>query len=586
MQYHQIFNSGYSIKVILPLATPKPYTYYLPEELIDQVQFGVRVEVQFGKSKHYTGLVIKVNKSVPEGYDLKPVNAVIDDQPIVTREQVKLWQWMASYYCCTIGEVMNAALPANLKLTSETILTLHPGIHDDFTHLDDKAYLIAEALTIQNEITIDDVRKILNIKSVYPTIKKLLDEQVIFVREELKTKYKPKKVSCVRLTPEYATNSASINQAFELTQRVEKQTAALMAYLKLSKEQSFVRKQDIYNLADVSLAVLKALEKKAIFEFYDREVSRIGSYEDETVETSKLSEQQIRALQEIEQSFKEKSTVLLQGVTGSGKTRIYVELIKQAIERGGQALYLLPEIALTTQIIIRLKKIFGDDILVYHSRLNNQERVEVWEKALKGQSIILGARSALFLPFQNLELIIIDEEHDPSFKQREPNPRYHGRDTAIYLANMLQAKVLLGTATPSIESFYNASKGKYGLVMMSERFGGIELPEILIVNAKEELKKRQLQSHFTTKLLNELETALERGEQAILFQNRRGYAPTYNCLTCDWHAECIHCDVSLTYHKLHDNLKCHYCGYQTKMPEACPACGSKQLVLKGFGTEK
>ena len=586
MQYHQIFNSGYSVTVVLPLATPKPYTYYLPEELIDQIQFGVRVEVQFGKSKYYTGIVIEVNDSIPDGFDLKPITAVIDDRPIVNPNQIKLWKWIADYYCCTIGEVMNAALPANLKLTSETILTINPLFEEDYTQLDDKAYLIAEALTIQNEITIDDVRKILNQKSVYRIIKTLLEQKIIFVREELKTKFQPKKVSCVRLTTTYASDPGLISEAFQLTQRSEKQTTALMAYLKLNKEQTFIRRQDIYNTAEVDSAVLKALEKKAIFEFYDREVSRLGNYEEETVAAAQLSQQQITALEEIATQFEKKNTILLHGVTGSGKTRVYVELIKQQIEQGKQALYLLPEIALTTQIVNRLQKIFGDGILVYHSRLNNNERVEVWEKALNGQPVILGARSALFLPFENLGLVIVDEEHDPSFKQYDPNPRYHGRDAAIYLAGIQGAKVILGTATPSIESYYNASVEKYGLVHMPERFGGIELPEVLVVDAKEELKKRQLQSHFTSRLLSELERILENGEQAILFQNRRGYAPTYNCMTCGWHSECIHCDVSLTYHKIHENLKCHYCGYQTKIPDACPACGNRQLVLRGFGTEK
>lgn len=585
-QFHPIFSSGYSVQVILPLATPKPYTYYLPEELLETVQFGVRVEVQFGKSKYYTGVVIEINNQIPEGYDLKPIISVLDEEPVVTPTQVELWKWIAEYYCCTPGEVMNAAMPANLKLTSESILSLHPETGDDFTHLDDRSYLIAEALTIQQEITVDDVRKILNQKSVYRVIKRLLDEKVIVVREELKMRYKPKEVVCVRLTEAYAAGPGQMNAAFERTKRSDKQTTALMAYLKLSKEQSFVRRQDIYRVAEVNAAIVKALEKKGIFELYNREVSRIGSYEEETVSTADLSKQQTRALAEIQQLFQTQSTVLLHGVTGSGKTRVYVELMKQVLEQGGQVLYLLPEIALTTQIVNRLQRVFGDKILVYHSRLTNNERVEVWESVRKGKSIVLGARSALFLPFKKLSLLIVDEEHDQSFKQYDPSPRYQCRDTAMVLAKLHQAKVLLGTATPSIESYFNAQKEKYGLVEMPERFGGIALPEIQVVDAKAEMKKGQLKAHFTPQLLEALELAIERGEQAILFQNRRGYAPTYHCLTCEWHSTCIHCDVSLTYHQLHQNLKCHYCGYQTKLPKQCPACGSKELILKGFGTEK
>ncbi|HQU60552.1 MAG TPA: primosomal protein N', partial [Saprospiraceae bacterium] len=377
-----------------------------------------------------------------------------------------------------------------------------------------------------------------------------------------------------------------LEEAFELCSRSTRQVEALMAYVQLSRKLEFVRRQDIYQAANVDATVLNALAKKEIFELYDREVSRLGGYEEETVDADHLSEQQLQAISETKDQFKNKNVLLLHGVTGSGKTRIYIELIQEAINRGEQVLYLLPEIALTTQIISRLEKVFGNQIAVYHSRLNNNERVELWNSVLKGKPVVLGARSALFLPFRKLGLIVVDEEHDSSYKQYEPNPRYNARDAAIYLAQLHGAKTLLGTATPSLESYFNAKSKKYGLVAMSERFGGLEMPQIVVADAKQELKERKLQSHFTTALLDELKATLERGEQAILFQNRRGYAPTYRCTTCDWHSECIHCDVSLTYHKFHNNLKCHYCGYTTKLPDACPACGSKTLTLKGFGTEK
>ncbi|NUO03729.1 MAG: primosomal protein N', partial [Saprospiraceae bacterium] len=339
-------------------------------------------------------------------------------------------------------------------------------------------------------------------------------------------------------------------------------------------------------LAKVDSTVINALVQKGIFEVYEQEISRLAGYEDQLLEAGELSEQQVEALQGIHEGFSQKLVTLLHGVTGSGKTRVYVELIREVIDRGEQVLYLLPEIALTTQIIDRLQKVFGDQIAVYHSRLSNNERVEMWNSVLAGKPVILGARSALFLPFKQLGLIVVDEEHDPSYKQHDPNPRYNGRDTAIFLAGLHGAKTLLGTATPSIESYYNAQSGKYGLVEMKERFGGLELPEMAVADAKKELKERKLQSHFTTGLIDELKSALERGEQAILFQNRRGYAPTYRCSSCGWSAQCTNCDVSLTYHKATRNLKCHYCGYYSPVPNSCPDCGDRKLILIGFGTEK
>lgn len=589
--FHPVVASQTYVTVILPMAIPKPFTYFVPEEWIKLIQFGIRVEVQFGRGqstngKLYTALVIDVHQTAPEGYQPKAILSVIDEEPIVHPQQVKLWEWIAEYYCCTLGEVMNAALPANLKLSSETRLIVSPFFDGDFTDLNHKEYLIAEALGFQEEISIEDVRKILDQKTVYPLIKSLLEKNIVYLKEDLKYKYKPKKVTCVRLVEPYISQPELLSEAFEKLSRSTRQEEALMAYIQVSKKQEFVRKQDIYNLANVDSTVLNAIVKKEIFEYYDKEVSRLGGYEEEIVEAFDLAEQQQTALDQINALFAEDKVVLLHGVTGSGKTRVYVDLMQQAIDRGEQVLYLLPEIALTTQIITRLQKIFGDHIAVYHSRLNNNERVEIWKAVLGGKPFVVGARSTLFLPFTNLGLIVVDEEHDPSYKQNDPNPRYNGRDVAVYLSRLYQTKIILGTATPSIESYHNVKTRKYALVEMPKRFGGLQLPEIIIADAKTELKQRKLQSHFTTVLIDELKAALERGEQAILFQNRRGYAPTYRCQTCGWHSECIHCDVSLTYHKFHHKLKCHYCGYQTPLPAACPACGDKQLTLQGFGTEK
>ena len=359
-----------------------------------------------------------------------------------------------------------------------------------------------------------------------------------------------------------------------------------MAFIELSRKKGAIRKTDLYKKANVDGTVIKAIVKKGIFELKEREVSRVGGYEEDLVEANQLSEQQTEALAAIQQYHQESKVVLLHGVTGSGKTRVYMELMEQIVAQNRQVLYLLPEIALTTQIVERLQKVFGEKIAVYHSRLNNNERVDLWNEVLEGKSIILGARSALFLPFKDLGLVIVDEEHDPSFKQQEPNPRYNARDTAVFLAHLHKAQVVLGTATPSLESYFNTKGKKYALVNMPERFGGLELPETIIVDAKLGSQKQKPATIFTKKLIETLQQALEAGEQAILFQNRRGFSPTYRCVTCGWHSQCIHCDVSLTYHKYHNNLKCHYCGYQSKLPISCAACGSRELHLLGFGTEK
>jgi len=585
-QLHPVQATQTFATVILPVAVPKPYTYYIPEEFIQQVKTGVRVEVQFGKNKLYTALVINVHNEAPEAYRPKSILSVIDEEPIIQPTQLKLWKWMADYYCCTLGEVMNAALPSNLKLTSETIITLSPLFDDDFSDLNDREYLVAEALSIQKELPIDEVRKILDQKTVYPVIKGLLDRKIIYIKEDLKEKYKPKKVHCLRLQEPYRSNPDMLEEAFEKLSRSTRQVEALMAFLQLKKKSDYVRRQDVCKKAGVDSSVIKAMEKKEVLEIYEREISRLDSYEAATIEAHDLSDQQKRAIKGIDRQLKEKQVVLLHGVTGSGKTRVYMEYIKKALKRGEQVLYLLPEIALTAQLIRRLQQIFGNEIAVYHSRLNNNERVELWNEVLEGKPLIMGARSSLFLPFKKLKLVIIDEEHDPSYKQRDPNPRYNGRDTAIYLAHLHGAKTIIGTATPSVESFFNAKKGKYGLVEMPDRYGGIQMPEIIVADLKADFSERGKQGQFSTTLLTAMEEALSNQEQVILFQNRRGYAPIYRCTTCGWHGECRHCDVSLTYHKGFNALKCHYCGYQTKLPSECPACGSKDLKLQGMGTEK
>lgn len=574
------------VDVLLPLALPKPYTYAVSEEWTDQIKFGVRVEVQFGRSKIYSGIVVAVHNQAPDGNHPKPIISVIDTSPVVLPAQYQFWKWLADYYCCTIGEVLHAALPAHLKLTSETIVCLNPLYDGSLEGLDDREFLIAEALTIQSELTLEDVRQILNRKTVYPVIRQLIDKRILYLKEDLKDKYQVKRVACLRLQEPYATEPRRLDEAFEKLSRSNRQVEALLAYVQLSKKQEYVRKQDVYKMAKVDSQVIHGMVKKGVIEVYERDVSRLSPFDDDKSDLGDLSEAQAQALEEMKAQLNEKRVVLLHGVTGSGKTRLYMDLIRETINRNEQALYLLPEIALTTQLIQRLQRVFGDEVTVYHSRIGANERVEVWRAAIEGKPVIVGPRSALFLPFQKLRLVVVDEEHDPSYKQQDPNPRYHGRDAAIVLAHQHGAKVVLGSATPSVEAYHNCRKQKFGLVRLKERYGGLSLPEVVVADAKKEMQQQTLKSHFTSILLEELRQVLERNEQAILFQNRRGYAPTLRCETCDWHSECIHCDVSLTYHKHQNILKCHYCGFQQSLVATCPACGSKDLTLKGFGTQK
>ena len=567
------------------MATPTPYTYYVPEELIEEVRFGVRAEVQFGKHKMYSALIVHIHNEQPP-YELKPLLSIMDEEPIITETQFAFWRWMADYYHCTLGEVMDAALPADMKLASEKRLLLSPVFDGNFENLNNSEYLVAEALTIQKEITIADVQKILNRKAVYPVISRLLEKKVVYLYEDLKDKYTPKMVKFVRYAEPYHSNPATRGEAFEQCGKAMKQAEVLMAFEQMSRGGKEVRQSDLIKKSGGSSTILKAMEKKGIIEIYEKEVSRIGIYKEEVIEAHDLSAQQITAIADIKNTFETKNVTLLHGVTGSGKTRVYIELIKEAIDRGEQVLYLLPEVALSTQIIQRLQKIFGDDIAVTHNKIPNSERIDLWKEVSKGKPIILGTRSAIFMPYRRLGLVIVDEEHDTSFKQAEPAPRYHGRDAAIYMAYLYNAKVLLGTATPGIETYHNVRTKKYGLVKMPERFGGIQMPEIVFADVTKELKERKMQSHFTTYLLDELKAALERGEQAILFQNRRGHSPSLVCNVCGWHAECKYCDVTLTYHKWKNHLNCHYCGYSTEVSTKCGACGNPDIKLKGFGTEK
>ena len=575
-------SDGLYVDVLLPLAIPKAYTYGVPVELHDHIQIGIRVEVPL-KNKLYSGIVVKINK-VPPVTKYRLVVSVLDDHPIVQPRQLEYWHWMSDYYCAYMGEVMNVALPSGLKLSSETkvLLNHEKEWHDE--SLSDDEYLVAEALSIQNELSIGQVQDILNKKTVYPIVKALLLKQVLLIKEELTYKYKEKKATYLRATENYAEN---IELALELTTRSEHQSRALLSYFSLSKKLKYVPKKAVCEMSGVDSSVINSLVKKDILSVYEKVISRIDVEGDDSEHTlNPLSEQQITVHEHIKKAFNIPKVVLLHGVTGSGKTRIFVELINEVLAKGGQVLYLLPEIALTSQIVSRLKSQIGDQLYVYHSQINDPQRVEIWNAALYKSKLFVGARSFLLLPFYNLQLIIVDEEHDSSYKQDSPSPRYQGRDAAVKLATLYNAKVILGSATPSLESYYNCIQGKYEYVPMMDRYGPSEMPDIRIINLKDAYKKGLIKEGFSTELKDEIEAVLARKEQVILFQNRRGFSPILRCRTCAWTAECSNCDVSLTYHQKINELKCHYCGFRTKKQNNCPACGAHELELIGSGTEK
>lgn len=572
------------VEVILPLSLSKNYTYRVPRDLIADIEVGKRVLVQFGRQRMYTAVVKSIGFLAPEHYEAKYIIDVIDDSPILSPEQLKFWDWVANYYVCNEGDVMNAAVPAGLKLASETVLSLKEGV--DVTSFAGKEQVIINALAKNKKVTVDTVMELLGQRSVYPVINNLLLTDSIIIAEELSEKYKPMRKSYITLSDFYKDHE-HLKQLFALLERAPKQMDILLAYVQLTRNGGSISSQELLDKANSNATALKALIAKEVFREEKKIVSRLGNADAGELINFTLSNAQQTAFNAIRAGFIAKDVLLLHGVTSSGKTQVYIKLIEEALANNNQVLFLVPEIALTTQIVERIRIYFGGLVGVYHSKFNNNERVEIWNSVLNGKyKVILGARSAVFLPFKNLGLIVIDEEHESSYKQFDPAPRYQARDAAIYLASLYQAKVLLGSATPSIESYYNAVTEKYGLVTLSERYGGAELPVHQIVSISESQKKKKMTAYFTAELLDAIERALKAGEQIILFQNRRGYATILICATCGFTPKCINCDVSLTYHKASGKLHCHYCGYTQGTLKICPACGSVHVMQKGFGTER
>lgn len=574
------------INVILPIPIQKLFTYSVTEAEANFLQAGIRVAVPFGRSKIYTALVFEVHLKPPEAYEAKEIHQILDKQPIVTQQQLQLWQWIANYYMCSLGDVYRASLPSAFLLESETIVYRNE-IFQEENNLTDDEFLIFEALQHQKSLTVQQVSDILGKKKVLPILNQLIEKSVIYIKEEIYEVYKPKLVKYVRLHQKYQ-NDSSLQNLLEELSKAKKQREAILTFFQLKTTKKPIKVKELQDKSGVSSAVLKALESKEILEFYHIQTDRVN-FDGTTNQLKNLNEFQQKALEEVQQSFAEKDIVLLQGVTSSGKTEVYTQLINEIIKQGKQVLFLLPEIALTTQIITRLQQYFGDKISVFHSKYSMNERVEVWNNVLENKpktQIILGARSSVFLPFSNIGLIIVDEEHEQSYKQFDPSPRYNARDTAIVLAKLHQAKVLLGSATPSIESMFNTENNKYGLVTLTRRYGNIQLPKIELINIKEKHRKKLMKGHFSDRMLTLINDALEAKEQVILFQNRRGFSPVVECTTCGTSPQCPNCDVSLTYHKFRKELKCHYCHYQRAMPVSCGACGNATLDTKGFGTEQ
>ena len=576
------------IEVVLPLAVNKTFTYQVSEVEFHYVSIGMRVAVPFGKSKVYTSLVIAKHNNPPQLYTAKEIHQIIDEKPIVNEMQLTHWNWIANYYMCSLGEVFKSALPSGYMLESETIITAKKDVEVDEKELKDDEYLIFEALKLQSFITVNDVVKILGKKTIFPVLNRLLKKGALQLQEEISEQYKPKQVRYVKLHDEF-TNQDNLALLLENLSRAKKQRELVLSFFQLqAKEKKPISVKQLVEFSGSSSATIKSLIEKEVFVEYFINQDRV-IFEKENDSHFTLSEPQQRAFDQIEASFIENDITLLHGVTASGKTEIYIKLIEEQVNIDKQVLFLLPEIALTTQLVQRLVAYFGNQIAVFHSKYSNNERIEVWNQVLENSdkaNVVIGVRSALFLPFSNLGLIVVDEEHEQTYKQEAPAPRYHARDCAVVLAKQHQAKILLGSATPSLETYYNVKTKKYNLVELTERYVNLVLPEIKLIDLKDKYFRKRMNGHFSDELIEGISNALELGEQVILFQNRRGFSPYVECITCGHVPNCPSCDVSLTYYKHKNQLRCHYCSYSIANPTHCHACQSVELTTKGFGTEQ
>jgi primosomal protein N' (replication factor Y) len=583
-------------KVILPLPLPGLFTYSIPTEFSDKVFIGQRVVVQFGKQRYHAALIHSFTDEAQSFHEIKPILNIIDEQAIIDEHQFKLWQWISDYYLCSIGEVMAAALPSALRLQSESLIIRDPSFSGDTNLLSDKEFLIWEAFEFKAELTIQDISKILSIKWVMPVIKSLLSKGVIQIQEELIEKFKPRTAELIQLSEKYLDEANIGSLIAKLEKKAPKQVDLLLGFISYTREiqETAIHKSKLLKQTGIAASVLQQLIKKEVFTATLINIDRIPDWKGIVNPPKQLNDAQQKSLKQVKYAFEEGKVALLHGVTSSGKTEIYIHLIHEILNTGNQVLYLLPEISLTTQIIQRLQEHFGDRLLIYHSRFNDQERVEVWNKVLddnistaktKGK-LIIGARSAMFLPMSNLGLVIVDEEHDQSYKQVDPAPRYNARDGAIVIGSFQDAHILLGSATPSIESYFNALTGKYALITLSSRFADVKMPHVSLVDVKEMRKRKEVNGSFSFLLIEKIREEIDNKRQVILFQNRRGFAPYLECANCSWVPTCANCDVSLTYHKGKHELRCHYCGFLQLPPIKCNACGDQDIRMRGFGTER
>ena len=581
-------------QIILPLPLYSFYTYSVPDEMEDQITVGARVLVQFGRKKFYTGLVAGFLSDSPGNYEVKPIMALLDEVPVVRYPQLKLWEWISEYYLCSQGDVYKAAVPTGLKPESESWISLNADYElPPEKHFTEKEAMVVQLLESDKKLRLNDLEDKLKIKKSSTLISRMLDKGILEIAESLSSRYRPKTITCVKLNIP-REESEQLHNILDTIGRARQQEKALIAYLDLSKwlqkneKLQEVSKELLLEKSGVSPSILSALKDKGIFEFYKKSINRFNTQVDETINLSPLSCLQSKALEDIRENWKEKNVVLFRGVTGSGKTEIYTHLINSVLFQGNQVLFLVPEISLTIQLTDRLRAVFGNRLLVYHSKFSDNERVDLWKKLLTTNDpyIIIGARSSVFLPFARLGLVIVDEEHEASFKQYDPAPRYNARDAAIVLAQMHGAKTLLGSATPSIESYYKALHGKYGLVELEYRFDNSPLPKVSIVDMRRQRKEKLNTGILSYPLISATKEALEKDKQIIMFQNRRGFAPVVVCKCCGWTPKCQNCDVSLVYHKNTDSLHCHYCGFSMRQPAMCPACGENNVEVFGYGTER
>ncbi len=580
-------------EVILPLPIYSTFTYSIPEKLESIVQIGFRVLVPFGRSKYYTGIVSLVHNNAPSGYEVKNIISVFDSYSILRHPQMKFWDWISSYYLCSIGEVYKAAVPAGMKVESETRVSADPDFIDTDGSMTEKEVAIYNLLLTKDKLTPAEIEKSTGYKNIATTITAMLEKEAIHVTEKIVDNYRPKTEVMVTLKAKQGDETA-LRLFFARVKAASKQETTLIAFLDLSKWMGKahaleVTKDQLIKRAESSIHVINAMIGKGIFTLYKKEVNRFMAMPgNDDGEGNPLTDVQRKAYDEIIESFKSHSITLLHGVTSSGKTEIYAHLIRQVLADRRQVLYLVPEIALTTQLTQRLQKVFGDKLLIYHSKFSDNERVDIWKKLLHSGEpcVVIGVRSSVFLPFGKLGLIIVDEEHETSYKQQEPAPRYNARDAAMVLASMHGAKTLLGSATPSITTYHSATTGRYGLVELTVRHEGIEMPKVKVIDTLRARKRREMNGIFSTELINECNKAIEAGRQVILFQNRRGFSPMVRCKECAWTPKCKNCDVTLTYHKRFNQLICHYCGYSIPLPDICPACGQPTIEIVGYGTER